>query len=287
MTSVPDEHYAQCEALLRARDRDLWLAALFAPREARRHIHALYAFAQEAADAPAKVTQPILGEMRLRWWADAIEGEEAQVGTQGEGTRAHPIADALIDTIERFALPRAELVALAEAHIADLYDDPMPTLAALEDYCRATAAGPMRWAARILDADPDAPSARAFDDAGMALGLTRILRGAPHEIARFAPTELLARHGATREDLAGPQASGGLRAALAELRALAQARYEEAREAAGSLGDARAALLPAAIIPLYLERMARKDYDPFHPFAEPSPLRRQWRLWRAARGVGL
>lgn len=283
MTSVPDEHYAQCETLLRARDRDLWLASLFAPREARRHIHALYAFAQEAADAPAKVTQPLLGEMRLRWWADAIEGQE----TQGEGARAHPIADALIDTIERFALPRAELVALAEAHIADLYDDPMPTLAALEDYCRATAAGPMRWAARILGADPDAPSARAFEDAGVALGLARILRAAPREIARFAPTELLARHGATREDFAGTQASGRLRAALAELRALAQARYEEAREAAGPLGDARAALLPAAIIPLYLERMARKDYDPFRAFAEPSPLRRQWRIWRAARGVGL
>lgn len=283
MTSVPDEHYAQCETLLRARDRDLWLASLFAPQEARRHIHALYAFAQEAADAPAKVTQPLLGEMRLRWWADAIEGQE----TQGEGARAHPIADALIDTIERFALPRAELVALAEAHIADLYDDPMPTLAALEDYCRATAAGPMRWAARVLGADPDAPSARAFEDAGVALGLTRILRAAPREIARFAPTELLARHGATRRDFAGTQASGGLRAALAELRALAKARYEEAREAAGPLGDARAALLPAATIPLYLERMARKDYDPFRAFAEPSPLRRQWRIWRAARGVGL
>ncbi|MEF3366850.1 squalene/phytoene synthase family protein [Methylocystis sp. 9N] len=283
MTSVPDEHYAQCETLLRARDRDLWLASLFAPQEARPHIHAIYAFAQEAADAPAKVTQPILGEMRLRWWADAIEAHE----TQGEGARAHPVADALIDTIERFVLPRAELVALADAHIADLYDDPLPTLAALEDYCRATAAGPMRWAARILGADPDATSARAFDDAGVALGLTRMLRAAPRELARFTPTELLARHGARREEFEGTRLGAELRAALAELRALAQRRYVAARKAAGSLGDARAALLPAATIPLYLERMARKDYDPFRPFADPSPLRRQWRLWRAARGVGL
>jgi len=221
--------------------------------------------------------------MRLRWWADAIEGAE----TQGEGARAHPIADALIDTIERFALPRAELVALAEAHIFDLYDDPMPTLAALEDYCRATASSPMRWSARILGANLEAPSARAFEEAGVALGLTRLLRAPPHEIARFAPMELLARHGIARENFYESGAASGLCAALAELRALAQAHCEAAREAADSLGDARAALLPAATIPLYLERMARKDYDPFRAFAEPSPLRRQWRIWRAARGVGL
>lgn len=285
MTTAPQEHYAHCETLLRTRDRDLWLACLFAPRPARRHIHALYAFAQEASDVRGKVTQPLLGEMRLRWWADTIQGD----ATQGEGARAHPVADALLDTIERFDLPRDECVALADAHIFDLYDDPMPTLAALEDYCRATAAGPMRWAARILGADLDAPSARAFDDAGVALALVRLLRAPPDEAvrARFTPGALLARHGATTDDVRARRNDAGLSAALAELRALAQSRYEEARRAAVGLGACRAALLPAATVPLYLERLARKNYDPFRALGEPSPLRRQWRIWRAARGVGL
>ena len=43
------------EELLRARDRDLWLGASVAPRDARPHIHALYAFAQEMADVSGKV----------------------------------------------------------------------------------------------------------------------------------------------------------------------------------------------------------------------------------------
>lgn len=269
----------QCEELLRTRDRDLWLACLFAPQDARKHIHALYAFTREAADVGGKVTQPLLGEMRLQWWVDALEGGAAQ----GEGARANPVADALIDTIERFALPSGEFVALAEAYVFDLYDDSMPTWEALEDYCRRTTSAPMRWAARILGADLQAPSARAFEEAGVALGLTRILRtlakGRNQE--KFLPDEAFARNGAPE-----PQREE-FRPALRQMRLLAQSHYDEARRLAVDLGPARAALLPAATTPLYLERLARSDYDTHRPLGEPSPLRRQWRIWRASRGVGL
>jgi phytoene synthase len=279
MSAALEEHYAQCEQLLRARDRDLWLACLFAPREARKHIHALYAFAQEAADVSGKVTQPLLGEMRLQWWIDALEGAAAP----GEGARANPIADALIDTIERFALPREEFIALAEAHVFDLYDDRMPSWTALEDYCRATASAPMRWAARILGADIQAPSARAFDEAGVALGLTRIARAiAPYSVQRkFLPDEAFASDGekASEREQLGP--------VVKEICRQAQSHYEQARRLALALGPAHAALLPAATTPLYLERLARSDFHSDRPAGEASPLRRQWRIWRASRGVGL
>ncbi|MBM3562319.1 MAG: squalene synthase [Alphaproteobacteria bacterium] len=278
MTAASQEHYAQCEELLRARDRDLWLACLFAPPDTRQHIHALYAFAHEASDVSSKVTQPLLGEMRLQWWIDALEG----AATQGEGARANPVADALIDTIERFALPRDEFVALAEAHVFDLYDDRMPTWTALQDYCRATASAPMRWAARILGADLQAPSARAFDEAGVALGLTRIARAiADPDQRKFLPDEALAREGDPTSE------RDQLRSGLKEMLRLAQSHYAEARRLAVDLGASRAALLPAAATPLYLERLARSDYDPYRPTGEPSPLRRQWRIWRASRSVGL
>lgn len=281
MTAAAPEHYSQCEALVRARDRDLWLACLFAPQDARPHIYALYAFTQDAADVAGKVTQPLLGEMRLQWWIDALEAGAAE----SEGTRAHPVADALIDTIDRFALPRSEFVALAEAHILDLYDDPTPTWTALEDYCRATESAPMRWAARILGADLHAPSARAFEDAGVALGLTRILRGfAEHpEQRKFLPEEAFAAAD-------GPEAANrpdDIRKALRQAHGLAQSHYQQARCLAAGLQAGRPALLPAATTPLYLERLARSDYDPLRPLSDPSPLRRQWRIWRASRGVGL
>ncbi|MEK4033682.1 squalene/phytoene synthase family protein [Methylocystis sp. IM3] len=264
-----DEHYAHCETLLRERDRDLWLACLFAPQPARRHIHAVYAYAIEAADVRARVSQPLLGEMRLRWWSDALTSGDT------EGMRAHPVADALLDTVARFDLPRDELTALADAHVADLYDDQTPDLVTLEHYCRLTSAGPMRWAARILGADPSP----AFEEAGLALGLMRILR-AP--AGAFIPLDLLTRHEA---DIHAD--SPGLRAAHAELRREALRHYEAARRTAQTLRKGREALLPAATVPLYVARMSGADYDPLRGARELSPLRRQWRLWRAARGAGL
>ena len=252
-----------CAALLRERDRDLWLASLFAPADTRPFVQAVYAFVVEARDVRARVSQPLLGEMRLRWWADAIHAGN-------DDARAHPVAGALLAALDRFDLPRDECVALVEAHIFDLYDDPMPDMAALEAYCRLTSTNPMLWAARMLGGD-DAP---AFIEAGRALGFTRALRDPS---PAFLPASLVA----------GADPAAARRHARAAIAAAAGAAFDSARVAAGERPAGAAALLPAATVPLYLELMARSGYDDASTTASPSTLRRQWRLWRAARGVGL
>lgn len=272
------EHYALCDASLREKDRDLWLASLFAPAPERRRLHALYAFVIEVEEARFRVTQPLLGELRLQWWMDALAA-----GAE-DAAHAHPVADALLDTIAAHALPRENLVDFLEAHIADFYDDQFETLEELLSYCSRTAAGPLLWSAKCLGLGEDKTAIAAIEDAGAALGLTRLLRLLPSAGAQFLPLELLARHGVPREDAPARRDSPQMRAALAELRALARARFAAARNAQrGTPEAARLASLPAATIPLYLERMDRRDYRPFAPQAAPQPWRRQWRLWRAAR----
>ncbi len=277
------QHYALCESALREKDRDLWLAALFAPVERRRNLHALYAFWLEIDEVRAKVTQPLLGEMRLRWWVDTLEAPG------GEGAAAHPVADAVMDTIATRGLSRGEFATFLDAHVVDLYDDPVETLAALLAYCDATVGAVLRWSAaslggRVLGGRENPEARRALADAGTALGLTRILRRLPLGGGRFVPLELLDRHGVSPDDARAGVDSGPLRSALGELRALALSRFEAARARAGGLDEAtRTALLPVATVPLYLELMSRRDYNPFRWVAEPQPWRRQWRLWRAAR----
>jgi phytoene synthase len=280
------EHYRHCETLLREQDRDLWLACLFAPAHARPHLHAIGAFALEIASVRERTSQPLLGEMRLRWWYDALEGAAEEAGG---GARAHPVADALIDTIEAHALPKDQIVDLLEAHVFDLYDDPMETVEALETYCDRTVGAPMRWRASVIDREDAKSQEEALRHAGRALGLAAVLRSLPRRIAlgqRFVPQDLAARHGAA-EDIAVARATPAARAALAELRGRARERYEAARGAVRGAGAARAALLPAALTPLYLESTERRGQDPFQAPAEPAQWRRQWRLWRAARGGGL
>src|ERR1700724_731837 len=123
--------FAHCEALARSADRDRFLAALFAPAEHRGALHALYAFNIEIARVREFIREPLAGEIRLQWWADAVAGKAA-----GE-VRSNPVAAALLAAVARYRLPVAPLTALIAARRFDLYNDPMRKLADLDDYARA------------------------------------------------------------------------------------------------------------------------------------------------------
>src|ERR1044072_7143183 len=131
MTRMQDS-YRHCAALVRAADKDRFLATLFAPMDKRGPLFALYAFNTEIASVRERSREPMPGEIRLQWWRDVINGERA-----GEAA-ANPIAAALVDTVTRFSLPKQGLLDTVEAHAFDLYDDPMPTFDALEGYLRFT-----------------------------------------------------------------------------------------------------------------------------------------------------
>jgi 15-cis-phytoene synthase len=171
------------------------------------------------------------GEIRLQWWRDALE-------RPGSGeAKANPVAAALLDTIIRFRLPVERLIALVEARAFDLYNDPMPTLAALEAYASHTSSALIELAARILGGDRiDASDAARH--AGVAYAIAGLLRAFPLHAARgrlFIPLELLERHGAKAEDVLAGRATPALSAALTELRQAARGHFQAYRDSAGAI----------------------------------------------------
>ena len=62
-----------CAVQVRTYDRDRFLCSLFAPSDERAALSALYAFNIEVASVRERVSQPLLGAMRLQWWRDAID----------------------------------------------------------------------------------------------------------------------------------------------------------------------------------------------------------------------
>jgi len=278
----PTGDYAYCEGLLRRDDRDRWLASLFVPREPRRHIHALYAFSLEIARVREIVSEPLLGEIRLQWWRDALEGA-------GEA-KANPVAAALHDTIVRFDLPKAPLLELIVARGQDLYGDAIESVNALEAYASATCSNLLRLAALILDGAEAAASRDAALHAGIAYGITGLIRALPWHSARgqvFIPAGILQAHSASRDDFAAGRASPGVLAALADLRAVARAHLDifYAR-LPGVPGKSRPAFLPVCLCEPYLRLMEKPGFDPFRTVIELPQWRRQWILWRAARRWG-
>jgi phytoene synthase len=65
--------FAHCEHIVRAADKDRFLATLFAPANRRGALFALYAFNVEVARVREVAREPMAGEIRLQWWRDALE----------------------------------------------------------------------------------------------------------------------------------------------------------------------------------------------------------------------
>jgi 15-cis-phytoene synthase len=272
--------YAHCEALVRAADKDRYLAGLFAPPAARRHLYALYAFAGEIARVREAAREPLPGEIRLQWWRDALAGEG-----RGE-VSANPVAAALIDTVAQCGLPRAPLVALIDAHGFDLYDDAMPSLADLDRYAEHTAGALFGLGARILGGADGGDGTAGAATAGVAYGVAQCLRTFPCDLARrqmFLPLDLLQQHGVAREVIEARQNTAGLRAVLTLLRDHARLAFDQFRTAARGVPEACApAFLVTAVVPPLLARLDAAAADPFRQIEVPQ-WRRQWELWRAAR----
>jgi phytoene synthase len=275
-----EDAFVHCEALVRAADKDRFLAALFAPAEHRGALFALYAFNSEIARIREVAREPLPGEIRLQWWRDVLGGT-------GKGEAAgHPVAAALIATLARYLMPPDRLVRLIDARRFDLYDDAMASLADLEDYADGASASLIGLAAQILCGGREPEISALAARLGLAHAVAGLLEAFPVHAARgqlFVPLDILTRHGADRSDVAGRRATPQLRAALAELRLLARRRLSQAAPAiATASSEIIPALLPVALVGPTLARMERSDYDPFVP-VEIARWRRQWLIWRAAR----
>jgi 15-cis-phytoene synthase len=280
----PEAHtqdYAYCQLLVREGDPDRFFAGLFAPADKRSHLFALYTFSWEVARVRTAVSDPMLGDIRLQWWRDALQGE-----VRGD-VRANPVAAALDDTIVRFRLPRSALVDLIDARVFDLYDDPMPSMADLEGYCGETSSVLIRLASIVLTDGTDPGAADAAGHAGVAYGITGLLRAFPWHARRgqvYVPADVLGRHGVTREDIVAGRGGPGLLSALAEMREAACDHLDRARGLRATILPAIVpAFLPVALVPFYLREMERGDYDPFRTVVDLPRWRKLWVLWRAAR----
>jgi 15-cis-phytoene synthase len=172
------------------------------------------------------------------------------------------------------------IMALLEARRFDLYDEPMRTIAELEDYALKTASALIAMAAQILGVD----AAMAARSAGIAQALTQLLTALPgHAVRRqlYLPVELLDRHRADAADVFAHRASPALNQVAADLRRLARGHFAAAASSLRALPpQALPAFLPIAPVRRSLDRLDRSDI--FSPKAL-SPWRRQWLIWRAAR----
>lgn len=233
---------------VRDADPDRYFTALFAPAAQRPALFALYAFNHEVARIAETVREPMLGAIRLEWWRETVEGA-------GKGApRNHEVARGLAALFAAHAVPPALLEGIIAARAFDASAERFADFATLEDHIDATGGALMRAAAMILGGDPG-----IVRPAALAYGLAGLLRSLPFHNQRhklYLPLDLLAALDIAPEEFFGagddPRAAAAIRQTALRARDHFFASRNGPRPRAGL-----PAILPAALVPVYLRRLSR------------------------------
>jgi 15-cis-phytoene synthase len=166
-----DGAYRHCEAITRAQAANFYYGIRLLPRERRRAMCAVYAFARRIDD---------IGDGTLAR-EQKLAGLDKALSMLAADAPADPVASALADATARFALPLDALTELVEGVRMDVNGESYEDFEQLVVYCRRVAGGIGRLCLAVfgLRAGATGQQERArtlADDLGVALQLTNILR---------------------------------------------------------------------------------------------------------------
>jgi phytoene synthase len=253
---------------VRLYDHDRFLTVLFARRKAREALFALYAFNIEIAKTREIVTEPLLGQMRLQWWRDVLDG------LYDGKPIAHEVARPLGRAITESQLDKAQFLRLIDAREADLDDRPPSDLTA---YAEATAAPLLELAIQsLLNGRRDLAVADAARAVGTAWALTGLIRAIPFHAGRhrlYLSEELLKAAGVSRSRLFDLKPDPGLTTVVKEIGEQARQHLKAGRSAVLAVPRAgRSPLLLAELAGLYLRDLESVGWDPFSSYLHPRPM---------------
>lgn len=274
----------------RRQDRDRFLCALFAPEETREGLYTLLAFNAEIAKSRETVSEPLLGEIRLQWWREALE---LIYGDPNGVLDDHVVLAELAKVSQHYNLSRENLDQMIDARSQDMLDEPPQDEAELRDYAVGTTATLNAALLKILSpAGSDVPSTirEASEHVSVAWAMTGLLRAAA-SLAGYQrvmiPQVVMQNYGFDKYVFFNGQPNPEIKQATKHLIELARAEINRARALTGGKVDKRylPVFLQASLAELYLKRIERLDCNTFSPEIEDGRALRQIKLTlKALRG---
>lgn len=257
-----DQDSAQIGEDVKQYDYDRWLCSLFTDAERREALFALISFNIELSRIRETVSEPMLGDIRLQWWREAISSlENAMI-------KRHPVVDALHLVHHQKPLDFTLMQAMIDTRARDLDPTPMETDTDLIAYAEGTGGALQQMIARMLGAEAGSPVDEAAKHAGRAFALTGILRAIPFHLQHdlvLIPIKRLEEVGASRNTIFQEEHRASFFGITKALTILIREELLEARKAAKAAGnEAASAKLLNSLTGLYLNRLEKNGFDPAH-----------------------
>ena len=163
---------AACAEIVFKADRDRFAAVMAAPVALREKLFPLHALAVEVARAPWVTQEPMIAEMRLQWWRDAL-AEIAEDKPARRHEVVSPLAEILTPDLAKV------LDGFVEVRRWDIYDEPFEDEAHFKDYLMQSSGA--FYYALVSVAGGSTQGAQNF---GYAVGLANFLKAVPELEAR-------------------------------------------------------------------------------------------------------
>ena len=213
--------YRECERITRQQAKNFSYGIALLPRDKRRALSAVYAFARrvdDIGDGSMPAGDKIAALSRARADINSLRSGSPE----GAGSAsADPVLVALRDASTRFAIPLAAFGELIDGCAADVRGTSYATFSELENYCRCVAGSIGRLSLGVFGSSDPAVASPLADSLGIALQLTNILRDIREDLGNgrvYLPAEDLDRFGCSLTPGGDGQAGHGvLNGNLAEL----------------------------------------------------------------------
>jgi len=260
-------------------DWERFICTLFAPEDRREDLFTLLAFNSELARTREMVTEPLIGEMRLQWWRDAIDG--IYDGSRDE-VSGHYVLEHLPGVIRGRGLSKDLFDRLIDARLADLSDQPPAQKDTLLSYASNTSSALNLLQLEVLG-HRDTLEAQA-EALGVAWALTGLMRAVP----------ALGTQGRSPLPLDLIDATRDLTVINEDVKRAVETVCTDARRyldkaigpRSASKAESRSLFLLAPLCRNYLNKLARANYDPSVPTLRQRRTQLQLTVWiRALLGA--
>ena len=134
---------AACADIVERADPLRFKCVMAASADAQEKLLPLYAFNIEISRAPWVTQEPMIAEMRLQWWCDAVE----EIGSD-RAVRSHEVTEPLADLVRTHAIPIDLLDQMITARRWDIYKDPFENGDHFDEYIDKTS-GNLMWVSML------------------------------------------------------------------------------------------------------------------------------------------
>ncbi|KAJ3032257.1 NADH dehydrogenase (ubiquinone) complex I, assembly factor 6 [Rhizophlyctis rosea] len=266
-------------------DWENYLTTLFFPAHARPSAWAIRAFNVETATVRDAVKDVNIGRIRLQWWRDTIQS------TFKGRPPPHPVPTLISSALNNanpnaFPLSQSFFLKLLTARSHNIVDPHYPTVASLESYAEETASSVLYLLAEALGVR-DHNADHAMSHLGKAVGIATVIRGTVGNVRErrcYLPSQVLAKHSVSTEDIFRSGPSPALQDAIFEIATTANDHLITARSFAKDVPKRVVpALLSAIPTETYLQELERCNFDIFDKRLHKRGWKVPWRVWNAAR----